>query len=431
MPNKSKRLAVLVFLIPFLLSLVLKYNYIDFKTNASLGVGYSLTAESISREFNFNINEYYGAAGFDVFKYKDNWYTPYAPLNSAIVSIPLILSNGFIKIFDLRTTQNVDWINTLNSISAGLVNSITLSLISIFLYKILKEIYKIENEYLIIFSAIAASISTILFNYSVTFINHPLSSLFILLSFYKFKKRSLISSGLFVGLAFLAEFPTILISIIYTLILIFKKTKINKILSFITPIAISIIIIFLFNSLLFDNPLNFGEVVFHEYKKQTTASFSNNVFKGIYTGLLSPLKGLVWYFPPLIFSLYFMIKNFKKNKEDTFLILGYFVITLIFYAFWNDCWGSSPLGPRYFSSTIPLLMVPFVLWANKQKNSIYILIIWSGIYFLLTILNALDGLPNADFLECELNSFTYFKKVLNLILIKRDYLAPIIFKYVF
>src|SRR3989344_6760236 len=103
MPNKSKRLAVLVFLIPFLLSLVLKYNYIDFKTNASLGVGYSLTAESISREFNFNINEYYGAAGFDVFKYKDNWYTPYAPLNSAIVSIPLILSNGFIKIFDLRT----------------------------------------------------------------------------------------------------------------------------------------------------------------------------------------------------------------------------------------------------------------------------------------------------------------------------------------
>jgi len=55
----------------------------------SVGEGHVYVAKSLALSRDFNVNEYWGNAGVDVIKVGDNYYLPYAFLNSFLMAILL------------------------------------------------------------------------------------------------------------------------------------------------------------------------------------------------------------------------------------------------------------------------------------------------------------------------------------------------------
>jgi len=171
--------------------------------------------------------------------------------------------------------------------------------------------------------------------------------------------------------------------------LIYKKKFANLFLNMLTfilgcaVVAVPIVIYFYMNSALHD---------------MIYATFTYNfkyTAKNASKPVLSNIPKYVTLFFPIGISAFFVLKNYKKNKEKTFLdffVAVIFIVNAVFLIYFNN-------GTRYFTLFVPIyLLVLITYWTyekKKIKNFIIILctvihLLWTGAYTASTILKLDD-----------------------------------------
>ena len=424
-----KKIPKIILIITFI-SILFTYSYIDFGANMSVGEGHVYTAKSLALSRNFNVDEYWGNSGVDILKVGDSYYLPYAFLNAVIMAIPyFLLQTAYFFIVNIfKTNINGDLSIILESISFSLPHSLALMGILLLTFNIFKQKLSKKQANTLLMSL---GLGTILFTYSVSFFNHIIAGFFAFSAFYVLAytklKNKYFWAGLLTGLAFLTEFPPILISIGVLFAEVYliknKKTNIKRAFLNLTKYALGtslgIITIFIYNYYIFGNPLIFGENLFNVQRKlqnRESFSFSQNYFLGLYGSLLSPLKGILFYSPVLLLS-FLGIKKFKKQNTYAFIIAtSYIIIITSLYAKWNDCFGATVFGDRYMVSTIPFWGI-FLGYALKEfwKNKIFKITLFSLAFISIfnIVLNSFTGIAQGKYSKCEiyLNTYTPFHRI--------------------
>lgn len=438
-----------IFLPILVFSILFTYNYASFEDNASIGVGYTYTAKSIALEYNYNVNEYLTASGVDVININDNYYLPYAPLPSFLFAA----SYFFLQIFYYFY---INFISTINGEISYIFESIFLKLpvafahffTAILIYKFLKKLE--VTDYFSIISAYSYALGTSMFNYSLSTYKHNISTFAITAAIYFIYKSqftekkfsNLIIAGTFIGIGFLSELPVIMITIAYfiyqLMIYLSKKDKdflqvIKNCIAIGTPVALSIVSLLTFQYFVYGNPYLSGDQIFQQQQIEmgkTSFSFTRNIIEGLYGLFLSPLKGLVWVSPFLLFGFFGWYKFFKNITYRKFAIfIGiYFSYIICLYATWSDCFGATPFGVRHISTVIPLLVIfkgYYISSANILLQRLYILLLGFSIFVVMSV--AMSGLPSGLYIECNINKFGSYSQAFSIY--KNNDFAPVIIKF--
>lgn len=427
MKKLSFRLYTFIILLGFFISLLFTYSYIDFNSNMSVGVGHVYTAKSLALSGDFNVDEYWGNSGVDVITAFDGHkYVAYAPLNAVLMAIPYyglqVLYYFYTK---LVGPINGDISIILESLAFSLPSSIFYSLTGFLLLKLLTEAGIKKSISILVL--VGFFFGTIFLNYSVSFFNHVPAAFFIFYSYYLISKqktdKAFLFAGILTGLAFLTEFPTILFSLAIGVVLLYElkcegikfQTFIKQLIYFSSPVVFSIFLLGLYNYVHFGSPFLMSEQILYQQKLALGVgvehSFSQNPVYGIWGLYFSPLKGLLLISPFLLFSFFGFRNYLKQNKELAILGLSYIIFVSLLYSLWPDCFGATPLGPRYLISVIPFLAFysAFAL-TGKIRIWIYIILVAFGIF--ICLMNVLDGLPSGKWFgqNCHVMEFGSYRK---------------------
>jgi len=423
---------VIIFFALFI-SLLFTYSYIDFSSNMSVGAGHVYTAKSLALSRNFNVDEYWGNSGVDVIDANGHKYVAYAPLNAVLMAIPYFgLQVLYYFYTKLIGPVNGDLSIILESLAFSLPSSIFYVLTGFLLLKILLEGgIKKATSVLVVAGFL---FGTIFINYSVSFFHHVPAAFFIFYAYYLISRqktdRSFFYAGIFTGLAFLTEFPTILFSIAILIYLLceLRREEINfkiflkRLAYFAIPVFVSIFLIGIYNYMHFGSPFLMSEQILYQQKLALRGGvehgFSQNPIYGIWGLYISPLKGLFLISPFLLFSFLGFRNYFKRKGNLAILGLSYIVVVSLLYSLWPDCFGATPFGPRYLISVIPFLCL-YSAFALTRKSRVWIYSVLVVFGFFICLMNVLDGLPSGKWFGQECNamefgsyrkSFDYFEK---------------------
>jgi hypothetical protein len=272
---------------------------------------------------------------------------------------------------------------------------------------ILVIIYKISRNFLVnnkkrLIIILTYGVATLSFIYATVFFSHSLSTFFIFLSFYllftckleNFKnKKKIIISGLLAGLSVVTEYPTFLLSLLLFFYLVsFRKFRV--ILFFVISAFIGLLPLLLYNFTILGNPFKVV-YAFTDPSIRTDVGANLGFTRTpnpfiIYRHLIGPYRGLLYYHPILLFSIFGFFWMWKKHKKETILILLGFIGYLIIFSM-RDInffdFGSS-FGARNYLIIIPFLMLPLA-YSIKKINP-FILYLFLGISIFTNII----GLQN-------------------------------------
>lgn len=102
---------------------------------------------------------------------------------------------------------------------------------------------------------------------------------------------------------------------------------------------------------------------------KSALSFFNtrNLINGLYTHLVSPDRGVIYYAPVILFGvLGFSVLRKKKNTEFSFL-LSIIGVDIILYSMWGDPWGGWSFGSRYLIPAYALMAI-FISFSLEKIN---------------------------------------------------------------
>jgi len=181
--------------------------------------------------------------------------------------------------------------------------------------------------------------------------------------------------GLLSGLAVLAKPTAIIFGPALFLYFIFNREGLFK--AMIPPAGtiIGLIVYGIYNYARFNNFFDFGHP--SDFSVQNFhINFLGNIF--------SPGRGIIFYAPPVILSLYMMFKRFSTLKSEVLVIIFISLYYLFLHSFWIHWHGGSSWGPRLLLPIIPLLYIFIDLNDLKIKR----------IFILMTIFGFIISMPN-------------------------------------
>jgi hypothetical protein len=263
-------------------------------------------------------------------------------------------------------------------------NSIIISLTSLFIFLISKNLFKSYKISFIL--ALVYNCTTFVWPYNTSFFLQPPLALTFVISIYFLIKNSQGSqflnfalAGFFLGLSILIH-PSAGFLIPGFLVYGIIKSKSWKnygifIIVFIIISTIQLVV----NYLKYDSLLDFG------YSGIPVVS-DHSHWEGMVGLLFSPGWGLIFYFPLVILIPLSFSKIFHKDKEWLFLVLYSFVSVWIFFGteatpHWS---GFGAWGPRYFIPILPLLVISlgYLFYQNKRNTKIFFFVLASIGFFI-------------------------------------------------
>jgi len=334
----------------------------------------------------------------------------------------------YTNIFSVGINGNLSII--LESLAFSSVSSISLFVILILLLKYIKNKTNL-TDYQRGVVLVGVGLGTILFTYSISFFNHIVAALFgfsafYVLSIYKTKWRYFVA-GFFISLGFLTELPVIFFCfalLLAEIYLVLSKNKsfisvLRDLLVFSLPIVFGIIVLFYYNYSHFGSPFIFGEMLFKAQRVEQGLNphgFTQNPLYGVYGSLFSPLKGLFFYSPFLLFSI-LGLRKFKKEQSYVFvLVVSYILIIILTYSFWSDCFGATVFGDRYLVNILPFLGVVLVysipkFWFNTYLRNLFLFTVLVSVLSILA--NSFTGIAQGKYGKCKtyLNTYTPYHRI--------------------
>ena len=256
-----------------------------------------------------------------------------------------------------------------------------------------------------------------------SFIHHPVSAFFVFYSFFllkSYKRSNYFYAGLFVGLAFLTEFPTVLfcVGVGVREFYLLKQSKVtlrkglSNLVCFAIPVAFCIFLLGFFHWYHYGDPFLFAERLLSESRQslgKTVHGFTQNPLLGLFGLYFSPIKGLFLISPFLLYAFLGLKKFFLKDSSYSILILSYIVFLSLLYSMWSDCFGANVFGPRYLISLLPFFLLLSVFGVGKSILLYKVLVIYG---ILICFLVVLSGLPSGSlFGECNIFIYAAYFKV--------------------
>lgn len=223
--------------------------------------------------------------------------------------------------------------------------------------------------------ALLYGFSTIAWPYVKFFYDSMTATLMIVASLYFLfdqtsSRRSLVYSGSFAALAFLARTISALILPAMILCVAVKprarlRARMTNLASFLTPVAVGALFLAYLNIARFGSPLWYGGGAGNPFNSQL---YNMNPLVGAYGMLLSSGEGLFLYYPICALGFLALFSSRPERRWERFVLCGFFLASLLFFArmSWWHGWGA--WGARYLVPTVPCLIVasgPFIESTEK------------------------------------------------------------------
>jgi len=379
----------------------------------------SLFALSLSMGIHndLSINRYVNTTYFntiDKLYINNNWYSPSTP-GLSFISLPII---KILKIFlgediiqsEIKITLVIFFLVICTS---GIASAGT----SILIFKISK--YFITKEKVRILLSITFGIGTSAFLYGTRYRSHATATFLSFLCFYfifkskyeNVKLREFILAGIAGGLSVITDLPTLIILIPTTILFLSMKNNKKIKLGFFIGLIIPFCIFFIYNYIIFDNiflpspymaykyypswpnqeiiPLNFIMRIIFNFSINKFEYYFDSILiilRNIIQLLFLPYRGLFFYSPILLLSLFGFKKFFKNYKQISIFIILTLGGILFFTAGLNDWWCHGGGSCRRLLPFIPYLFIPIFIISEKIKFRYLVIISILSIFLnLLTI----------------------------------------------
>jgi hypothetical protein len=95
---------------------------------------------------------------------------------------------------------------------------------------------------------------------------------------------------------------------------------------------------------------------------------SASIFVGLYGNLLSPGRSIFLYSPPLILALLGFRQFYRRFRYEALLVAGVAICYIVLYSIPVDWDGGWSWGPRYLVATIPFLMLPLGYFLTSKTR---------------------------------------------------------------
>lgn len=336
--------------------------------------------------------------GCDHAYYKGHFYSGFAPGPTSLAAPIYLIAYQFLDNFLPETlfnnTKTEIKLIILNILVTILIASLLSALTSVLIYKI--SSYFTENENTKIFVSLALSFSTLFLLYSTGYYARILASFFSIFAFYKLikikhkgiNKKDLFLAGLSSSVAISMDYPHFIISfVLFCYLLTFLRDK--RIFYFIAASILPVILILGYHYIIFGNIFQTPEHLRANIENMEGLSkgfggFNYPHLDKLFLYLFSPERGVFFYNPIFLLSLYGIFFGIKKNKFEMLTILFVTILTYLFYSssVWPWWWDGS-YGPRYLLVMFPFLILPLNFVLEKvNKFLIYMLLSISFIFSL-------------------------------------------------
>ena len=323
--------------------------------------------------------------------YNNKTYSDRPPLSS-FMAVPIYLGIKALKI----SNENSQYF-----IFTFFMSAVASALLCVLFFETTKFFSK--NNIARVFATVSFGFGTLIFPFSTIFMGHNIVSLFLLLSFYYVlsaknipaNENKLFLAGASAGLAFLTDYPTLLIGLI---IFIYSSTIFGKrSIKFLLPMLAVSSLLLAYNYFAFDDPLKLSYDNHGVYKQQigTDRGFSIPTLDAIINLTITPFKGLFVFSPILLMIFYGGLKLYYKNKLETKIIALIFISYFILISSFWDYGGGWSYGPRYLIPILPFISL-LLLPAFDSKEKILFAMPLLILSIIIMLIGAATNITQAD-----------------------------------
>jgi hypothetical protein len=253
--------------------------------------------------------------------------------------------------------------------------------------------------------AVFAGLATPLWFYAKTFFSEPLAALaltgaalWLLRGLRTGSTWQHLAAGLCLGVAVMTKPANIIAAVPLVLCLLWSLRQ-RGVRSAWTPIAVSGLgtSIFLVAIALY-NHARFGDFTETGYGGELTGAnqdwggWTTPFWEGMAGLLVSPGRGLLWYFPGTLLCLWGIVALWRRNRPVAVLSGSLMLVYLLTYAKWYMWEGGWCWGPRFLVPALPLMLLPvaevFARWRELGRALQSAIVALSA----LSILVAVSGL---------------------------------------
>ena len=237
------------------------------------------------------------------------------------------------------------------------------------------------------FFAVVFGLGTPLFPYSTQFWGHPTAAAFIVFSLYHLAEErpaDKIASGLYLGLAVLCEYLSIVVVAVFALHLLWRDRR--SLVLFIAGGLFPLLLFLGYHQLCFGSP-------FHPATLQSNPLFLEKDKMGGVFGAMSPLivgqlliglkRGLLIGSPVLVFAFPGFIAAIRQSglsRRIAGVSVAVVTLLLLVNAGFNGWHGGESISPRYLIIALPFLVAAAAQWQyrrSRQKIVLVALTAWS------------------------------------------------------
>jgi hypothetical protein len=333
----------------------------------------------------------------DSAKVGDKTYSNKAPA-TAIISTPFY---AILRLFiDEPNPSNIriSW-----DILRILISSVPLFLLGLWLWK--REVST--------FSLAVLLFATPLFSYSLIYFSHVFTAVLIYIAFRllfdktqtveesdvdksprkltiisKFPMLSFLIAGLLSGIVVLSEFPAAIAVFVFFVFLALQKSndKSKNLGFFVLGGVPALVCLLAYNNSLFGSPFSFsyGNEAFGEWAavaNQGILGISFPTPEKIWTSFLSPSRGLFFYAPILVLSIFLFFKTKEKTQTRQRVAFWASIATLIILAGHGAPHGGWGMSARYAIIVVPLMLDSFFRGEDSRFDEL-----WKGLLFAVSFL---------------------------------------------
>ncbi|MFB3895515.1 MAG: ArnT family glycosyltransferase [bacterium] len=307
--------------------------------------------------------------------YRGDVYLAYSKygLGFSVITVPFYLVTKCLA--NLIEPQAIDIITRFAPMLANVfITAVTCVVLFLFAFRLFRK------RYIAFFIALLYGFATLAWPYSRYDFSEPLTGLCLLLAIYTLvlyqqtkKIFWLTLSSIAISYAIFTRIIELVIVLPWLLFLIWylKKDRIpanlKLISSILVPFIITILLFFWYNYYRFGNILVTG----YEEDIYRSRAFLNSFMIGIYGLLFSPGKGIFWYSPPILLSVFAYIFFWNQNRPLSLLCLVIILLHILIYSSWYAWEGGWCWGPRNLVPIIPILILPIGYLLKKNKWVLY------------------------------------------------------------
>jgi hypothetical protein len=300
-------------------------------------------------------------------------YSDKAPGISFAAALPLFINKVIHKKIlhrepDLKTSYMV----------AVIFTSFISTLLAIFFLVRLLSLYELSFTSVFL-SVLTLIVGTYTNTYSMLFFGHAFSSAlifisFVLIEFYIKKERKpsyIMASAFLASYAFITEYPTIILSLIF-LIYLYISTKEKRVFLYSLVALIPVILLLYYQYKCFGKPLSPGyehldSEAFSKIHREGLFGFKYPSPEALVNLLFGSRRGLFFFSPALLLAIYMFFRDRFKGQLNR-LILVIFVLYTLFISSFGYWIGGDAAGPRHLLPLNLFLILPLAFAIEGIKD---------------------------------------------------------------